>query len=79
MKTILKSVALFLAAALPVASAFELLGGSLPVFLNASNLFSGFVSVVVLLTAFSEYSRAERQRFCRIRAPRGRARYPLAA
>lgn len=58
MKTTLKFLAFFLAAALPSSFAAELAGAELPAALDSLSLFSAFVASVVLLTLFSDYAGA---------------------
>jgi hypothetical protein len=79
MKTQLKYLALFAAVSLPAAFAAELAGVSLPVPLDSTNLFVGFVSVFVSLTAFHDYGRATRTDATPAAAPVGKAEHPLAA
>ena len=62
MKTFLKFLALFSAAGVPATFATEVAGLSLPPAFSPLHVFALFVGSLVLLTAFSEYSRSARAR-----------------
>ena len=79
MKTTLKVLALFLAAALPSSFAAELAGAHLPAALDAGNVFLAFVSTLVVLTMLSEYSPAPRLTRTAVAAALPQAEHPLAA
>ena len=55
MNTFLKSLALILTAAVPVAFSVESLGLSLPTPVNTAHLFGAFVVVLTLLTLLADY------------------------
>ncbi len=57
MNTFLKTVALLLAAGIPVAFSAETNGVALPAALNTSALFGSFVVTLIVLTMFSDYRR----------------------
>lgn len=81
MKTTLKFLALFLAAALPTALAADTFGLALPVALEATHLLAAFAATLVVLIAFSDYGRAAARRHYLASLARStpRATHPLAA
>ena len=65
MNTILKTLSLILAAAIPVAFSAESNGFDLPVAFNTGHLFGAFVVALTLLTLFSDYRSAKPLRLYR--------------
>jgi hypothetical protein len=82
MKTSLKFVPLFLAVSLPSALAAEFAGMQLPTGLDPLTAFAAFVASVVVMLAWSDYSRAGRVTIpATVAAHRSpeKAAHPLAA
>lgn len=79
MKTSLKFLALFFAAALPSTFAAELAGADLPAAFDSLHVFSAFVATLVLLTLFSDYSATPRLSRSAATATLAKAEHPLAA
>ena len=82
MKTSLKLIALFFAAALPVALAAETAGFDLPAALDPASLIGAFAATLLVLTVLSDYTRtAQRRHYLAAvaRATPPQSSYPLAA